>query len=289
MISSSSFGTRLSCSRGTPLTAGSSDKCAFSPMVPPRKMLQPGTALFLPDSGSNFLAGPPMMPMSAACTCPHEFGQPVQWMRSGRGVTSRSSRSFATASAFAFVSTIAKPQNCEPVHETVWPTMLPGSTLSRPPFRAGSASSFGTSASATFGKMMFCSTVARISPAEYLSARSAIARHSATDSRPAGTCTPTRDRPGWGCACTPSSSRRVKSPVGLGCARWTTVPRPYASASAATWSRKASTPLSSISHISRAFWRSPRAPSSRKMRRMASQTSTTGWTCAGTHMSPSTE
>jgi len=76
--------------------------------------------------------------------------------------------------------------------------MLPGSTLSRPPLRAGSASSFGTcatgdklqglrekatpgrwgeirgdlgaSASATFGKMMFCSTVARISPAEYASA-----------------------------------------------------------------------------------------------------------------------
>jgi len=43
-------------------------------------------------------------------------------MRSGRGVTSRSSSSFATASAFAFVSTIARPQNCEPVQETVWPS-----------------------------------------------------------------------------------------------------------------------------------------------------------------------
>ena len=46
--------------------------------------MTPGTAFILP-SAFIFLAGPPIRPMSPACTWPHELGQPVQWMRTARG------------------------------------------------------------------------------------------------------------------------------------------------------------------------------------------------------------
>ena len=100
---------------------------------------------------------------------------------------------------------------------------------------------------------------------------------------------PTRIFPGCGCAWTPRSSRRSYFPVGGGCALSWRTPRSYESISARSCERKASTPFSSISHISRAFWRSPRAPSSRKMRRIASQRMTAEETSAGIQMSTGIE
>lgn len=47
------------------------------PMLPPTNILTPGTAFIFP-SAFIFLAGPPINPMSAAWTCPHEFGQPTR-------------------------------------------------------------------------------------------------------------------------------------------------------------------------------------------------------------------
>mmetsp|Transcript_11929 Transcript_11929/g.24222 ORF Transcript_11929/g.24222 Transcript_11929/m.24222 type:complete len:295 (+) Transcript_11929:195-1079(+) len=252
-----SSGRRSSSSRGTVLY-GSSERKASSPMRPPTKMETPGTPFILPLLGSSFLAGAPISPMSATCTWPHELGQPVQWMRNGLGTSTSPSSFMAMRPAFSLVSIIARPQNCEPVQETVWPTMFPGSIRMRLwPFTAGSARRAGSAASSTLGSMAFCSTVSRISPAEYLSASSAICRASATESRPVGTCSPTRIRPS-GCLCTPSNSRRVYGVVGAGCALSTLTPA--SAGSARSFWRKAAIPYFSITHISRAFCRSLRSP-----------------------------
>ena len=64
---------------------------------------------------------------------PHELGQPVQWMRSCFGTSTRASTLCMIRSAGALVSMMASGQNCAPVHETMLPMMLPGWTL-----RAGS-------------------------------------------------------------------------------------------------------------------------------------------------------
>mmetsp|Transcript_22911 Transcript_22911/g.52888 ORF Transcript_22911/g.52888 Transcript_22911/m.52888 type:complete len:234 (+) Transcript_22911:451-1152(+) len=218
-----STGTRSSM--GTPsesappfIAVGCSCSLPCSPMVPPTNTLTPGTAFILP-SAFIFFAGPPISPMSPACTCPHELGQPVQWMRMPRCTATRWSSSFAMASALFFVSTMARPQNWEPVQLTTLPAILPGFTESRDaPLRHGSAQRAARSSSLTFGRITFSSTVSRTSaPGTYLSARSAICRASSTDRRPTGTCTPTRCSDGCGCAKTPLSSRRAKSPVGRGC------------------------------------------------------------------------
>mmetsp|Transcript_8928 Transcript_8928/g.19450 ORF Transcript_8928/g.19450 Transcript_8928/m.19450 type:complete len:274 (-) Transcript_8928:959-1780(-) len=271
MISTSS-GMSVSSSSGMFFLNGSRARCASSPILPPTKMLQPGTAFFLPVSGSNFLAGAPMMPMSAAWACPHEFGHPVKWIRSGRGTSKSSSSLRVSMSAFALVSMSARPQNCEPVHETVLPRMLPGVTdKCLPSASAGSAYRASSFDSCTLGRITFCSTVSRTSPAEYLSARSASSLQLSGCRRPVGTCTPTRYMPSCFCWCTPSSSRRVKGVESAGCATSVVTPRSYESISATNCSRNSGKPLASISHISRAFCRSPRKPSSRKMRSTASE------------------
>mmetsp|Transcript_40382 Transcript_40382/g.96744 ORF Transcript_40382/g.96744 Transcript_40382/m.96744 type:complete len:375 (-) Transcript_40382:1094-2218(-) len=219
-----STGMRSSESSGMPLTAASIASSPSSPMVPPMKIWQPGTAFILPSASLHFLAGPPISPISAACAWPHELGQPVQWMRSALGTVTRFWRSRETISAGPLVSIIARPQNCAPVQLTTLPTMLPGSTERREaPLRLGSASNAWSALSSTLGRMTFCSTVSRTSPAEYLSARSAICRASVTEMRPTGTCTPTRDLPACGCECTPRRERRSKGAVALGCASSTLV------------------------------------------------------------------
>mmetsp|Transcript_26824 Transcript_26824/g.53969 ORF Transcript_26824/g.53969 Transcript_26824/m.53969 type:complete len:290 (+) Transcript_26824:467-1336(+) len=206
-------------SRGVPFIRGSMASVPPSPMVPPTNTRTPGTAFIFPEASSSLRAGPPMSPMSAACTCPHELGQPVQWIRRARGTVTRASSSFIMASALFFVSISAKPQNCAPVQLTTLPTMCPGSTERREsPLRAGSARRAGRSSSLTLGRIAFCSTVKRHSPAEYRSARSASCRASSTESRPTGTCTPTRLSPCCGCACTPRRARRSKGVAGIGCA-----------------------------------------------------------------------
>mmetsp|Transcript_11414 Transcript_11414/g.47814 ORF Transcript_11414/g.47814 Transcript_11414/m.47814 type:complete len:203 (+) Transcript_11414:343-951(+) len=202
MSSSVREGTRSSRA----IASGSASSCSLpaSPMVPPRNTLTPGTAFILP-SAFIFLAGPPMRPMSPACAWPHELGQPVQWMRTSRSSSTRSSSLAATSTALFLVSISAKPQNCAPVQLTRLAWMRPGATdILEPPLSSGSASSASTSSSRTLGRMKFCSTVRRISPPLYLSARSATPRASATDRRPTGTCTPTRESPSWGCACAPT-------------------------------------------------------------------------------------
>mmetsp|Transcript_9404 Transcript_9404/g.28162 ORF Transcript_9404/g.28162 Transcript_9404/m.28162 type:complete len:202 (-) Transcript_9404:1404-2009(-) len=153
-----------SSSMGTPFKDSSMARWPPSPIVPPRKILAPATAFILPSISR--LAGAPMRPMSAACTWPQELGQPVQCTRMGRSASTRASTLAMTRSATDLVSTIASGQNWAPVHETMGPTTLPGSTDRRPSVSAGSARSASTSAAATFGRMRFCSTVMRTSPAE---------------------------------------------------------------------------------------------------------------------------
>ena len=173
--------------------------------------------------------------------------------------------------------------------------MLPGSTERREaPLRLGSASNAWSALSSTLGRMMFCSTVSRISPPEYLSARSAICRASATERRPTGTCTPTRDLPACGCECTPRRERRSKGAVALGCAFSTLVDislmtRLRNFSLTRGWPLTSLTsPYSSMSHMSRPFCRSLRPPWSRKMRRMAAVKSVVASTVAGIQTSRST-
>mmetsp|Transcript_7113 Transcript_7113/g.10820 ORF Transcript_7113/g.10820 Transcript_7113/m.10820 type:complete len:204 (+) Transcript_7113:537-1148(+) len=163
--------------------------------------------------------------------------------------------------------------------------MKPGLALRRAPLRAFSFNKALTLPSSTLGRMKFCSTVKRISPPEYASARSAISRHSVADKRPEGTSTPTRDFPSCGCLWTPISSRRSKGSVGRGWASDTVTPRSYELISLITACLNSATPYFSTSHIRRAFWRSLRSLSSRKMRRMASERVTTDSRSAGIHMS----
>mmetsp|Transcript_9949 Transcript_9949/g.27208 ORF Transcript_9949/g.27208 Transcript_9949/m.27208 type:complete len:215 (-) Transcript_9949:406-1050(-) len=213
---STRVGIKSSSSSGMPEAIGSIAKCASSPMRPPTKILHPGTAIFFPSI--SFLAGPPMIPMSATWTCPQLFGHPVQWMRIGRSTVTRSSSFLERASAFPLVSINASPQNWAPVQDTTLPSMKPGDADMRDPLPStGSASISLTLPSSTLGKIRFCSTVMRISPAEYLSARSARSRHSVWLRRPAGTWTPTRTLPSCFCGCTPNNSRRSNTSVSRGC------------------------------------------------------------------------
>mmetsp|Transcript_14512 Transcript_14512/g.41346 ORF Transcript_14512/g.41346 Transcript_14512/m.41346 type:complete len:244 (+) Transcript_14512:83-814(+) len=215
--SSSSMGTFFMC--------GSKAKWPPSPIVPPRKIFAPATAFILPSSFLRF-AGAPMRPMSAAWTWPQEFGQPVQWTRTGFGASTSASTFAMTRSATVFVSIIAKGQNCAPVHETMGPLTFPGSTANRPIVKAGSCSKASMLSAGTFGNIKFCSTVSRTSPSLYRSARSATCLASSTLNLPAGTCTPTLLKPSSACACTPSNSRLSKAPVSWGCASSRTTPRP---------------------------------------------------------------
>mmetsp|Transcript_4074 Transcript_4074/g.10366 ORF Transcript_4074/g.10366 Transcript_4074/m.10366 type:complete len:261 (-) Transcript_4074:1123-1905(-) len=232
-----------------------------SPTSPPRKICTPSTPIVLPVSSLTFLAGAPISPMSPTCACPHELGQPVQCTRTSFGIISIASRRSAMRTARCLVSTRPWPQNSEPVQETM-PRMIDMSCSTRslaPLFSAGSASSSSRRALSTLGRITFCSTVSRISLPEYFSARSAIWRISAQLMRPTGTVTPTHDLPACFCACTPRMSRRWYVPVGLGAAT-SSGATPRLARPALTISRNQGRPLSSSSHISRVFCRSPREP-----------------------------
>mmetsp|Transcript_33522 Transcript_33522/g.99904 ORF Transcript_33522/g.99904 Transcript_33522/m.99904 type:complete len:230 (+) Transcript_33522:529-1218(+) len=196
---SMSSGSNSSSARGTPFLYGSRARCASSPIRPPTKMLHPGMAFFFPVSGSNFRAGAPMIPMSAHWTCPQLFGHPVQWILMGLSTVTFSSSFFTMLSALALVSMSANPQNCAPVQLTRFPSIMPGLAWNLDPApRTDSFSKSSTRFLSTLGRMAFCSTVSRISPSEYSSARSASSRHSRGESLPAGMRTPTRTFPFWG-------------------------------------------------------------------------------------------
>mmetsp|Transcript_14396 Transcript_14396/g.42331 ORF Transcript_14396/g.42331 Transcript_14396/m.42331 type:complete len:253 (-) Transcript_14396:951-1709(-) len=244
--------------------------------------------MVLPVSGSSFLAGEPMRPMSPTCAWPQLLGQPVQCMRTRRGSSSCASRASATRTALCFVSTMPWPQNSEPVQATR-PRMrlLACSTRSLAPTSAGSSSSAFTSPSATFGRMKFCSTVMRTSPSEYLSARSATWRASSAEKRPTGTVMPTHDLPSCFCLCTPMMSRLWYSSSRGGAALTMCPETPRLCMAASTCSRIQSSPCASRSHIIRVFWRSWRSPLSRKTSRTDSQKVTTS--SSGTHASNGTD
>mmetsp|Transcript_2987 Transcript_2987/g.9959 ORF Transcript_2987/g.9959 Transcript_2987/m.9959 type:complete len:202 (-) Transcript_2987:1865-2470(-) len=174
------------------------------------KMLQPGTAFAFPVTGSTRRAGAPMRPTSASWTWPQLLGQPVTWRRRGRPI--RSSSISEISFAKPLVSMMATGQNWAPVQETVLPLTAPG-------FKEKFGSVFSASArratgSATDGNMTFCSTVSRISPSPYFSARSARAPISFAKTRPTGTCSPTRQRPSSVVGNTPTVSRRASPPGG---------------------------------------------------------------------------
>lgn len=171
----------------------------LTPTRPPTNTSTPGTI-----AGSwpgKFFTWQPIMPMSATCTWPQEFGQPVHIMRMSRGRSSTLSSSSATRHAVCFVSIWEKPQNWLPVHATRPAMSLPGNAVYF--WSSGSASSAAVLSLGTLGMMKFCSTVSRSSEEPYLSARSAICTMSSASSRPPGTLTPTHDRPGCFCGCTP--------------------------------------------------------------------------------------
>mmetsp|Transcript_15887 Transcript_15887/g.42760 ORF Transcript_15887/g.42760 Transcript_15887/m.42760 type:complete len:284 (+) Transcript_15887:617-1468(+) len=228
-----------------------------------------------------------MRPMSPTCAWPQLLGQPVQCMRTRRGMSSCSSRALVTRSARSLVSTRPWPQNCEPVHATRPRRRdISCSTFNRPSVRAGSLRSSSTRSLSTLGRMMFCSTVMRSSPAEYLSARSARARISATKRRPVGIVMPTQDLPSCTWGWTPMMSRRAYESSNSGAA-FASLLTPRFSRPALTMSRIQSRPLSSRSHIILVFWRSFRSPWSRNTSRTASQKGTAS--SLGIHASKGTD
>mmetsp|Transcript_35128 Transcript_35128/g.55064 ORF Transcript_35128/g.55064 Transcript_35128/m.55064 type:complete len:241 (-) Transcript_35128:386-1108(-) len=228
-----------------------------SPTLPPRNMFTPGTAL------PSFLAGAPIRPMSPTCACPHEFGQPVQWMRTRLGMSSFASKALAISTAWFFVSTSPKEQNWAPVQVTSPRLRLPASTGNF--WKKGIVCISSRSSFFTLGKMKFCSTVMRTSPAQYLSATSAAIRTSSGNRRPAGTTTPTQLRPSCFCAWMPIRSRFSQTSSGSGTASKVSTAGSSLASSATTPARKASTPICSMRIIMRVFWRSfTRWPLSRK-------------------------
>ncbi len=151
IISSS---TGFNSEHGTFEISGFSFKCPFGPTVPPMKMFTPGT---MPFSPVGFLTCAPMRPMSATCTGAHEFGHPVQIMRTSFDSSNTLSKCSAISSAWRLVSICAKPQNWFPVHATMFETSLPGNGVyswKRRSFKMASTLSFGT-----FGMMKFCSRI----------------------------------------------------------------------------------------------------------------------------------
>mmetsp|Transcript_3449 Transcript_3449/g.11480 ORF Transcript_3449/g.11480 Transcript_3449/m.11480 type:complete len:325 (-) Transcript_3449:906-1880(-) len=258
-----------------------------SPTLPPRKMCTPSTAMFLPVSGSTRFAGEPMRPMSPTWAWPHELGHPVQCIRTSLGRSSCASRASATRTARCLVSIMATGQNWLPVHETRPRMMeLACSTRRRPWVRAGSARRASTRSAGTLGRITFCSTVSRSSPPVYSSARSASARISAADRRPTGTVTPTHLSPGCFWSCTPMRSLRSQVPSAGGAASSKGF-TPRRSMACPTVSVNHSIPFSSMSHMSRVFWRSPREPWSRNTSRMARHISVAS--SAGTHLPQGTD
>mmetsp|Transcript_39819 Transcript_39819/g.100995 ORF Transcript_39819/g.100995 Transcript_39819/m.100995 type:complete len:350 (+) Transcript_39819:258-1307(+) len=266
---------RCSSAAGVAFLSVSSASLAPSPMVPPTKIFTPSTPF--PSS----LAAAPISPMSPTCACPHELGHPVQFKRTILGMSSCFSSSAATWMARFFVSTIPKPQNWEPVQDTSPREMLPG--LLGNFAHMGSARKASTSASLTSVKMMFWSTVRRILPPLYFSARSATSRQSWALMRPAGTHRPTQFRPSCRCLCTPSRSRRSQwSPYSSGTASAMVTPIFFSISSLSL-----GTPQSSRKYIMRVFWRTSREPLSRNSSSKALQKGTI-WSGV-TDIWPSTE
>ncbi|OAY72288.1 hypothetical protein ACMD2_14449 [Ananas comosus] len=120
--------------------------------------------------------------MSATCTCPQLFGQPVQCILTVRGTETSFSTSSVTFNARALVSIMACPQNWLPVHATRLFIRREG--YGENFSKSGSLRSASTCVSFTLGIIMFCSTVRRSSPELYWSARRASSNMSEACRRP---------------------------------------------------------------------------------------------------------
>mmetsp|Transcript_2180 Transcript_2180/g.7799 ORF Transcript_2180/g.7799 Transcript_2180/m.7799 type:complete len:221 (+) Transcript_2180:1363-2025(+) len=219
------------------------------------KMFTPGTIPFAPDGS---LTCAPIRPTSATCTGAHEFGHPVQIIRTSFGKSSTDSKCSANLYAFCLVSICANPQNWFPVQATMFPTILPGFVeyrRNKSSFNSSSTFSFGT-----FGIKKFCSTVKRISPLPYFSANSAMRIMSSPCKRPPTTFAPTHCKPSCFWSWTPMTFLLtcVRSIKSCFAARANEFAPPGILDSTSV--RKTSNPISSTNHIILAFCLLPRWP-----------------------------